>query len=61
MFVPVGISRAGHQINTKLYFDTLKVTPKNGFQEIQDRALEKEINLRYYGDGDVSGGLFILN
>ena len=48
------ITRAGHKLHTQVFYDTLKLTPKNGWQEIQKKALAKEINLRYYGDGDVS-------
>lgn len=48
-----GITRAGHKLHTQVFYDTLKLTPRNGSHEIQNKALSKEINLRYYGDGDV--------
>ena len=49
-----GIRRGGHDLHSEMFYDTLKLTPKNGLHEIQNRALSKEINLRYYGNGDVS-------
>lgn len=48
-----GAKRAGHEVHTKNFFDTLKITPACGQKQIQERALEKQINLRYFGDGDV--------
>jgi len=51
----LGIRRAGHRVNNELFFDTLKITPITCKQaDIHSRALDREINLRYYGDGDVS-------
>lgn len=48
-----GISETSNKVNTKMYFDTIKITPANGIKEIKERADAKEINLRYYEDGDV--------
>ncbi|XP_052278275.1 glycine dehydrogenase (decarboxylating), mitochondrial-like isoform X2 [Dreissena polymorpha] len=52
-----GVRRAGHKVNNKLYFDTLKITPHCKQADIQDKALHKHINLRYYADGDVGVSL----
>ena len=45
---------AGHTIENKTFFDTLRVTPTLGQSEIQLHAKQKEINLRYYTDGSVN-------
>lgn len=50
----VGISEAGHTVNNEIFYDTLKITPKNGADEIRQKAQQKMINLRYFSDGDVS-------
>lgn len=36
-----------------LYFDTIKVAPVLNMFEIQDRAAQKKINLRYFEDKTV--------
>ncbi|KAL3868681.1 hypothetical protein ACJMK2_041459 [Sinanodonta woodiana] len=43
-----GIRRAGHQLNTKTFFDTVTFVPKNGVKEIMTCAMEKQVNLRYF-------------
>ncbi|KAL5016215.1 hypothetical protein ScPMuIL_005804 [Solemya velum] len=48
-----GVTRAGHDIKTDLFFDTFKFKPGSSQQEIRERAREKQINLRYYNDGHV--------
>lgn len=57
LFLLTGIKRAGHTVNNNLFFDTLKITPKTKQADIHHRAIAKQINLRYYGDGDVSTGV----
>ncbi|KHJ80777.1 glycine dehydrogenase [Oesophagostomum dentatum] len=51
-FLQSELTKAGHSIAHKIYFDTLKVTVKDlaGFKE---RAEEKQMNFRYYTDGSV--------
>lgn len=48
-----GVRRAGHTVHTKLYFDTLKITTTCKQSDIHSKADKKQINLRYFGDGDV--------
>ncbi|KAL4235543.1 hypothetical protein ACF0H5_003940 [Mactra antiquata] len=48
-----GIKTAGHTVHTQTFFDTLKITPNIKQSEIQSKAEDKMINLRYYIDGDV--------
>ena len=49
-----GLRDEGHEILNPLFYDTLKIKPKVSHQEIRERAIQKEINLRYYDDGCVS-------
>ena len=50
-----GIKEAGHTLHSDCYFDTITVEPKSGDVEtIKQRAVEKEINLRYHSNGMVS-------
>ncbi len=44
-----------------VFFDTIKVSPKDGIQSIKDRANELEINLRYFEDGTVRVSFNYLN
>ena len=44
---------AGHSILNEMFFDTLKVKPSCGVEDIKSRASEKQINLRYFEDGTV--------
>lgn len=44
------IKESGHQVLNDLFFDTIKVIPKVNMFEIQDRAAQKRINLRYFDD-----------
>ena len=50
----LGIKSAGHTVANDLFFDTIKVVPKDGVEAVQERAIQKEINLRYFDDGTVS-------
>ena len=38
-------------IVNETFFDTIKIKPRENMSEIKKRALEKQINLRYYEDG----------
>ncbi|KAK6640123.1 hypothetical protein RUM43_008400 [Polyplax serrata] len=51
--VSAGIRRKGHHVLNPLYFDTIKVAPVLNMFEIQDRAAQKKINLRYFEDKTV--------
>lgn len=48
-----GVTDAGHSIRTGHFFDTITVTPTGGVEAIKNRAETKQINLRYFPDGDV--------
>ncbi len=49
-----GLRRLGHEIVHDLFFDTLRVRPGElSAEAVLERALEKEINLRDFGDGTV--------
>ncbi len=49
-----GLKDSGSTVDSKIFFDTLKVNPTMASSEIRERAKQKEINLRYYEDGAVS-------
>ncbi|ESO92602.1 hypothetical protein LOTGIDRAFT_216694 [Lottia gigantea] len=51
--VAEGLQRGGHTLTHKRFFDTMKFEPKNGQQEIIERANSKKINLRVYSDGHI--------
>lgn len=44
-------------LTNELFFDTIKVIPKIGNEEVRQRAQEKQINLRYLDDGSVGVAL----
>ena len=50
----LGIKEAGNQILNPLFFDTITVMPSMDQGEIQHRARQKKINLRYNQDNTVS-------
>uniref|UniRef100_A0A914VN68 Glycine cleavage system P protein n=1 Tax=Plectus sambesii TaxID=2011161 RepID=A0A914VN68_9BILA len=50
------LTDAGHKVVHKVYFDTLKVIPKD-LNAVKKRAQEHRINLRYYSDGAVGVAL----
>ncbi|KAL3269069.1 hypothetical protein HHI36_008152 [Cryptolaemus montrouzieri] len=50
-----GLQEDGNQQANKLFFDTLKVYPRIGVEEVKNRAKEKKINLRYYDDQETVG------
>uniref|UniRef100_A0A4W3I846 glycine dehydrogenase (aminomethyl-transferring) n=1 Tax=Callorhinchus milii TaxID=7868 RepID=A0A4W3I846_CALMI len=49
-----GLKRAGHKIQHESFFDTLKIHCGVATQEIIDRAAQRQINLRGYGNCMVS-------
>lgn len=49
-----GLRDSGNTIDSKVFFDTIKVNPSMASSEIRERAKQKEINLRYFDDGGVS-------
>jgi glycine dehydrogenase len=52
-----GLRESGNTIENGLFFDTIKVAPRLSLSEIKVRAVEMEINLRYFADGDVGVSL----
>ena len=49
-----GLADSGNDVETGLFFDTIKVQPRLDQAEIRHRAKEIKINLRYFDDGQVS-------
>ncbi len=47
-----GLKSEGHTVRNKRFFDSLKIKPKVGVETIRKRAEAKEINLRYFEDGE---------
>lgn len=45
-----GLKEDGNQLSNEMFFDTLTVNPKIGLDEVKERAVEKQVNLRYYDD-----------
>uniref|UniRef100_A0A8C7LUB2 glycine dehydrogenase (aminomethyl-transferring) n=1 Tax=Oncorhynchus kisutch TaxID=8019 RepID=A0A8C7LUB2_ONCKI len=54
-----GLKRAGHRLHSEMFFDTLKVGCSVAAKDILARAVQREINLRVYGEGVVSSTMFI--
>ena len=50
----LGLADAGNVIRNDLVFDTVRIQPSLGADEVKARAEAKKINLRYFPDGDVS-------
>lgn len=48
-----GLKKRGHKVLNPLFFDTIKVEPILNMFEIQDRAAQKKINLRYFDDDTI--------
>ena len=53
------LRKAGHTVETKAFFDTLKVKPSD-VSAVRERAASKRINLRYFDDGAVGAHEFIV-
>jgi glycine dehydrogenase len=52
-----GLTQDGNTVTNELFFDTLRINPKSTIDEVQSRANEKKINLRYFDNGDVGVAL----
>lgn len=48
-----GLKINGNKLTNECFFDTIRVEPKEDITSIRQRAIEKQINLRYYDDGSV--------
>lgn len=46
-----GLKRAGHKLQHENYFDTLKINCGVAGKDILEKATQREVNLRIYGDG----------
>uniref|UniRef100_A0A4X2K9D1 Glycine cleavage system P protein n=1 Tax=Vombatus ursinus TaxID=29139 RepID=A0A4X2K9D1_VOMUR len=46
-----GLKRAGHKLQHELFFDTLKIQCGCSLNEVLDRAAQRQINFRLFGDG----------
>uniref|UniRef100_A0A5F8H1M2 Glycine cleavage system P protein n=1 Tax=Monodelphis domestica TaxID=13616 RepID=A0A5F8H1M2_MONDO len=46
-----GLKRAGHKLQHDLFFDTLKIQCGCSLNEVLDRAAQRQINFRLFGDG----------
>ncbi|KAK5644939.1 hypothetical protein RI129_006239 [Pyrocoelia pectoralis] len=57
LVVAHGLAQDGNTLTNDLFFDTIRVIPKIGADEIRQRANEKKINFRYYEDGGVGVAL----
>ncbi|XP_012271027.1 glycine dehydrogenase (decarboxylating), mitochondrial isoform X2 [Orussus abietinus] len=52
-----GLEAEGNKINTKYFFDTITVLPKNSLECIKKSANQHKINLRYNNDGTIGVSL----
>ena len=52
-----GLGKLGHQVLTDVYFDTLRVRPRGGSQDVLRVALQLGINLRDFRDGTLGVAL----
>lgn len=48
-----GLKQRGHKLTNNVFFDTLHVTPIEPVSEIKKRAMDKNINLRYFADDTI--------
>uniref|UniRef100_A0AAX7URP0 glycine dehydrogenase (aminomethyl-transferring) n=1 Tax=Astatotilapia calliptera TaxID=8154 RepID=A0AAX7URP0_ASTCA len=48
-----GLKRAGHRLQSEMFFDTLKISCSVAAKDILERAEQRKINLRVYADGVV--------
>ncbi|XP_012939778.1 glycine dehydrogenase (decarboxylating), mitochondrial [Aplysia californica] len=49
-----GTEKAGHTVSPGAFFDTVKFQPKTSQADIRQKAEQKNINLHYFSDGQVS-------
>lgn len=47
------LEKAGNIINNSVYFDTLNISPKIDSKQIENIAISKNINFRYFNNGDI--------
>ncbi|CAH1774987.1 unnamed protein product [Owenia fusiformis] len=52
LMLAAGVEDCGHAVQNNLFYDTIKVLPKEGV-DVESRAKLKEINLRYFEDGTI--------
>lgn len=50
-----GLEMDGNKLTNEYFFDTLKIVPSIGVDEVRTRANEKKINLRYFDDNETVG------
>jgi hypothetical protein len=48
-----GVRECGNTVTNQVFFDTVQISPAMDQGEIQHRARQKQINLRFYPDGTV--------
>ncbi|XP_041356994.1 glycine dehydrogenase (decarboxylating), mitochondrial-like isoform X2 [Gigantopelta aegis] len=48
-----GIKKAGHALSSETFFDTVKFLPRQGQDQLREKAESSLINLRYFPDGHV--------
>ncbi|XP_065339438.1 glycine dehydrogenase (decarboxylating), mitochondrial [Cloeon dipterum] len=53
LLLAAGAKSVGHVVMNPLFFDTIRLSPNCDVSIIQERARQREINLRYYEDGTV--------
>jgi hypothetical protein len=54
-----GVREGGNTVTNQVFFDTLRISPAMDQGEIQHRARQKQINLRYYPDETVYNFSFL--
>lgn len=52
-FPTSGVQDAGHQLHSSTFYDTVRIEVGGELNSIKQRAAQKEINLRYFEDGQV--------
>jgi hypothetical protein len=53
-----GVRECGNTVTNQVFFDTVQISPAMDQGEIQHRARQKQINLRFYPDGTVKNFSF---
>jgi hypothetical protein len=49
----LGVKEGGNTVTNHVFFDTVRISPAMDQGEIQHRARQKQINLRFYSDETV--------
>ncbi len=52
-----GLGASGHEVLTDVFFDTIRVRPKEGAEVVLARAKDHRVNLRDFGDGTIGVAL----